>query len=149
MKIKSTLSHELANLALILMEILKQECKSASGTTAPTLTQFKMLYIIKGGVRHVGKLAEALNISQPAASKMVEIMVLDGLLKRIPHPHDRRQIELHLTAKASANINAIYQRAFKTIEDQLSSLSTAKKKHLAARIQEISCLLRHTQRNYR
>src|SRR4051812_31150952 len=105
MRINPILPRELTDLAFVLMEILKQELKSAAKADTPTLTQFKILYMIKGGVLHVGKLAEALGITQPATSKMVDVMVKDGLLKRAPHPNDRRQIELHLTAKASASLD--------------------------------------------
>jgi DNA-binding MarR family transcriptional regulator len=139
-----SLSRELADMALILMGIIKQEFKSGAEANAPTLTQFKMLYMIKGGIRHVGKLCEAFGISQPATSKMVDVMVKEGLLKRVPHPGDRRQIELRLTAKASASIDAIYKRAFAKIDRRLERLPAKRKKMLAKQMREISNLLSFT-----
>jgi len=141
------LSHELADMALILMEIIKQEFKSSAGVNAPTLTQFKMLYTIKDGIRHVGKLAEVFGISQPATSKMVNVMVKDGLLKRIPHPNDRRQIELHLTPKAQTSIQSLYKRAFEKIDERLEDLSSTKKKSLAKQVHEITKLLTQASDN--
>ena len=135
------LSRELADMSLILMEIIKQEFKVGAGKNAPTMTQFKMLYVIRDGVGHVGKLAEAFGISQPAASKMVDIMVKDGLLKRFPHPHDRRQIELRLTPKASASIETMYKRAYAKIDERLEDLPDAKKKNLVKHLQEVKALL--------
>jgi DNA-binding MarR family transcriptional regulator len=136
-----SLSHELADLTLVLMEIIKQEFKAPAGPCAPTLTQFKTLMVIRDGVCHVGKLSEAFGISQPAASIMVEAMVKDGLLKRVPLPRDRRQISLRLTAQATASIDAIYKRAFKKIDGRLAGLSSARKKALAKEIREIACLV--------
>jgi DNA-binding MarR family transcriptional regulator len=135
-----SLSHELADLALILMEIIKQEFGAAAGENAPTLTQVKMLHVIKGGVCHVGKLSEAFGISQPAASLMVDTMVKDGLLKRAPLPEDRRHIALRLTAQATVTIDAAYKRAYAKIDGRLAGLSVARKKALAKEVREIAGL---------
>ena len=96
MRSKLNLGRELADIAFILMEIIKHEAKTVAGVCAPTLTQFKMLYAIKDGVGKVGALSDAFGISQPAASKMVDGMVKEGLLKRFPDPKDRRQIQLRV-----------------------------------------------------
>ena len=136
-----TLSRELVDLSFALMEIIKQEAKVAPGDDAPTLTQCKMLMVIKGGVCHVGKLSEAFGISQPAASLMVDAMVKDGLIKKVPLPEDRRQIRLRLTRRATSSIEAIHKRAFKRIDRRFAGLSAAKKKALARQVHEISRLV--------
>jgi DNA-binding MarR family transcriptional regulator len=141
MSTKLQLSRELADLTLVLTEIIRHEAKSGVGASGPTFAQFKMLRAIGRGVHRVGKLAEAFGISQPATSIMVDTMVNDGLVKRVPHAGDRRQIELHLTARASASIDAIFQRAFVTIDERLSALSATKQKQLAAQIREVTQLL--------
>ena len=138
MKMKATLSRDLVDLAMALTRIVKQEFKTEAGTNAPTLTQFRILHKIKSGVCHVGKLSEAFGISQPATSIMVNTMVKEGLLKRVPHPKDRRQIELHLTARATTSLETIYKRAFAKVDERLSALSVTKKKVIAMQIREIS-----------
>lgn len=139
-----SLSGELADMALILLEIIKQEFKSGVGPSTLTLTQFKMLYVIKDGVRHVGQLAEMFGISQPATSKMVDSLVGEGLLRRVPHPTDRRQIELHLTAKAKTRLQTMHTGALKKIDLRLEGLSTVKKQTLARQVHELTLLLSHT-----
>jgi DNA-binding MarR family transcriptional regulator len=141
MKTKVSLSRELADLSLVLMEIIKQEFKAKAGAGCPTITQFKMLHVIKGGVSQVGKLSEAFGISQPATSIMVDTMVKDGLLKKSVHRRDKRQIELHLTAKARSRFNSIYKGAFVKIDHRLSDLADEKKISLARQLHEISTLL--------
>ncbi len=141
MELKATLSRDLVDLATVLTRIVKQEFKAEAGANAPTLTQFRMLHKIKSGVCHVGKLSEAFGISQPATSIMVNTMVKEGLLKRVPHPKDRRQIELHLTSKATTYLETIYKRAFAKVDERLSALSVTKKKAIAKQICEVSRLL--------
>jgi DNA-binding MarR family transcriptional regulator len=136
-----SLSRELVDLSFALMDIIKQEFKVAPGDGAPTLTQCKMLMVIRGGVCHVGKLSEAFGISQPAASIMVDAMVKDGLISKVPLRQDRRQIRLRLTPRATSSIDAIHKRAFKRIDRRLSVLSVARKKALAKQVHEISRLV--------
>ncbi|MGH7656442.1 MAG: MarR family winged helix-turn-helix transcriptional regulator [Gemmatimonadaceae bacterium] len=136
-----SLSRELVDLSFALMDIIKQEFKLAPGDAAPTFTQCKMLAVIKGGVCHVGKLSEVFGISQPAASLMVDAMVKDGLISKVPLPEDRRQIRLRLTRRATASINAVHKRAFKQIDARLAGLSAARKKALARQVREIARLV--------
>jgi DNA-binding MarR family transcriptional regulator len=141
MKMEATLSQELVDLALAVMRIVKQEFKAQAGLSSLTLTQFKILHKIKNGVRHVGKLSEVFEISQPATSIMVNTMVQQGLLKRVPHPTDRRQIELHLTTKGSAKLETSYKQAFAKIDGKLMGLSKAKKDAGLKQVRELSRLL--------
>jgi DNA-binding MarR family transcriptional regulator len=136
-----TLSRELVDLSFALMDLIKQEFKPAPGDDAPTFTQCKMLMVIRGGVCHVGKLSEVFGISQPAASLMVDAMVKDGLIKKVPLPEDRRQIRLRLTRRATAGIDAVHRRALKRIDARLGGLSAARKKTLAKQVSEIARLV--------
>ena len=144
-KPERTLSRDLVDLALVLTKIVKHEFKAEAGANAPTLTQFRMLHAVKRGVCHVGKLSEAFGISQPATSIMVNTMVRTGLLKRIPHPKDRRQIGLRLTAKAAVSLETVYKRAFATVDGKLSALSVTERKAIAKHIREISRLLSQSE----
>jgi DNA-binding MarR family transcriptional regulator len=141
METEITFSRDLVDLALVLTRILKYEFKNEADEHSPTHTQFMVLHKIRRGIRHVGKLAEEFGISQPATSLMVNSMVKTGLLKRVPHPTDRRQIELHLTAKANHSLETVYKRAFAKVDERLSSLSASQKKLIAKHIKEISRLL--------
>ncbi len=142
MKKTPSLARELVDLAFLLTKTIKAEFRADAGPGVPTLTQFRMLHFVRGGGGRVGRLAAEFGISQPAASLMVEAMAREGLLKRVPHPADRRQIELRLTAKAAARIDAIRARAFAKIDARLGRLSAADRRALAGRIQEVSRLLR-------
>ena len=141
MKKEAILSHELVDLATAISRIVKREFKGQAGTSLPSLTLFRMLHKIRGGVRHVGQLAEAFDISQPATSIMVDTMVTEGYLKRLPHATDRRLIELHLTAKATKALEVGYERAYKKIDRKISSLTAGKKKLLIKLARELTKLV--------
>ena len=146
MTTQTTLSRELVDLAMAVIRIIKQEIRAEAGANGPTLAQFRMLHKVKKGVCHVGKLAEAFGISQPATSIMVNTMVKEGLLKRGPRSKDRRQIELRLTAKATANLETMYQRAFAKVDHRLLGLSVARKNAFAQQLREVSRLLSGAER---
>jgi DNA-binding MarR family transcriptional regulator len=145
MEQESTLSHDLMDLVSAIKRIVRQEFSNEAGSNGPTLTQYRMLHRIRGGVKHVGALAEAFGISQPATSVMVNKMVKDGFLKRIPHPTDRRQIELHLTAKADSQLQSGQRRAFLKLDEKLSVLSKTRRNEIAKQIRELSRLLSQSQ----
>ncbi len=138
MENEDTLSRDLVDLAMVLNRIVKYAFKLEAKSSSPTLTQFRMLHKIRTGVCHVGKLSEEFGISQPATSIMVNAMVEGGLLKRVPHPTDRRRIELHLTAKASKSLDTVYKRAFAKVDERLAGLSEMQKKAVAKQIREVS-----------
>jgi DNA-binding MarR family transcriptional regulator len=146
MSTEATLSRELVDLATAVLRIIKREIKAEAGANTPTLAQFRILHKVKKGVCHVGKLSEAFGISQPATSIMVSTMVKEGLLKRSFHPKDRRQIELHLTAKATAHLETMYKRAFARVDERLSALSVARKNSISRDIRELSRLLSQPER---
>ncbi len=135
------LARELVDLALVVSDVLRQEFRSSSAAGTPTFAQFKMLHAIRRGVRGVGQLSERFGTSQPATSMMVDAMVKDGLLKRVPHETDRRRIELHLTARASARIDAIYARVFANIDRRVASIPAADRRDLAKRLRHAALLL--------
>jgi DNA-binding MarR family transcriptional regulator len=142
MELEAILSRDLLDLVSVLKTIVRREfVKGEAGAKTPTLTQLRMLHKIKKGVCHVGKLSETFGISQPATSIMVNTMVKNGLLKRVAHPTDRRQIELRLTPKALASLETGYKRIFSKIDEKLSPLSAAKKTALSKQIRELSRLL--------
>jgi DNA-binding MarR family transcriptional regulator len=145
MEYEAPLTRELLDLVSAVKRMVRQEFNAQSDPGAPSLTQYRMLRRIQDGVRHVGKLAEASGISQPATSIMVNTLVEEGYLRRVPHASDRRQVELHLTAQATTSLETGYQRAFAKIEERLSVLSKSKKKEIAKQIRELSQLLSRTE----
>jgi DNA-binding MarR family transcriptional regulator len=141
MEINVSLSRKLLDLVSIVKKITRQEFNADGSAKGPTLTQYRMLFEIEKGVCHVGKLSEVFGISQPATSIMVNTLVKEGFVRRVPHPTDRRQIKLHLTAKAIAKMETGYQRAFSKIDEKLAGLSVTRKRAMVKELGELSQLL--------
>jgi DNA-binding MarR family transcriptional regulator len=128
MRTSATLARELVDLTALVKHIVRQVFTATDGRASPTLTQYRILFKIRDGICHVGTLSDAFGISQPATSIMVATMVRQGLLTRIPHATDRRRIDLHLTARARADLETNYNRALANVETTLASLPTVGQK---------------------
>ena len=73
-----------------------------------TVEQFHILRHIRRGLDSVSALAEAKNISRPAISQSVDLLVTRGLIVRSIDPQDRRHVKLDLTAEGNALMDAIF-----------------------------------------
>jgi DNA-binding MarR family transcriptional regulator len=116
---------------------LKEEVNPASGRAHShpavkelTFTQLRILLAIEYGKNQVGKLARSAHVAQPAMSKIVDHLIRLGLVRRDPHPTDRRKIELSLTAKGSAMTGRVRRRAAEKYVDAIKSLSAGDRKKL-------------------
>jgi DNA-binding MarR family transcriptional regulator len=87
-----------------------------------TVEQFHILRRIHKGSDSVSKLAEAKQISRPAVSRVVDVMVNKGLVSRTQDPSDRRYVRLSLTTEGSALLEAIFGRNRDWMAEKLASL---------------------------
>jgi DNA-binding MarR family transcriptional regulator len=72
-----------------------------------TVEQFHILRHIRRGHDSVSALAETRDISRPATSQAVDLLVTRGLIARTIEPQDRRHINLALTAEGNALLEAV------------------------------------------
>ena len=71
----------------------------------------------------VGEVAQALGVSMPTASELIDKLVEDGLAERGANPNDRRQVLVWLTPKArdlSAQLHAIRRAQLRKALDLLA-----------------------------
>jgi DNA-binding MarR family transcriptional regulator len=73
-----------------------------------TVEQFHILRYIRRGRDSVSALAEAKDISRPAISQSVDLLVTRGLIVRTIDLQDRRHVKLDLTADGNALMDAIF-----------------------------------------
>jgi DNA-binding MarR family transcriptional regulator len=88
-----------------------------------TVEQFHILRHIRRGQGSVSELAEAKNISRPAISQAVDVLVQKGLITRTPDARDRRHVQLALTASGNALLDAIFDNTRQWMMQTLSPLS--------------------------
>jgi DNA-binding MarR family transcriptional regulator len=74
-----------------------------------SVEQFHILRYIRRGNWSVSELAEAKNISRPAISQGVDLLVNKGLITRTTNPQDRRYIQLELTPAGNELLDTVFQ----------------------------------------
>src|SRR3984885_5006999 len=109
---------------------LKEEVNPAGGKARShpevkelTFTQLRILLAIEYGKDQVGKLARSAQVAQPAMSKIVDRLIRLEFVRRDPHPTDRRQIKLSLTAKGAAMTRRVRLKAAEKYVDAIKHIS--------------------------
>ena len=88
-----------------------------------TVEQFHVLRYVRRGTDSVSELATAKNISRPAISQAVEVLVKKGLLRRVPSKEDRRCVELVLTEAGNDLLDTVFKETRGWMKDRMRELS--------------------------
>jgi DNA-binding MarR family transcriptional regulator len=110
-----------------------------------TFTQLRILLAIEYGKDQVGKLAKSAKVAQPAMSKIVDHLIRLGFARRDPHPTDRRQIKLSLTAKGAAMTQRVRLKAARKYVGAIKNLSASDRKKLLDGIAVIFDVIEQTR----
>ncbi len=88
-----------------------------------SVEQFHVLRYVRRGTDTVSELATAKNISRPAISQAVEVLVKKGLLTRVPSKEDRRCIELVLTKAGNDLLDTVFKETRGWMKEQMHELN--------------------------
>jgi DNA-binding MarR family transcriptional regulator len=88
-----------------------------------TVEQFHVLRYVRRGTDSVSELATAKNISRPAISQAVEVLVKKGLLTRVPSKEDRRCVELVLTDSGNNLLDTVFKETRGWMKERMQKLS--------------------------
>jgi DNA-binding MarR family transcriptional regulator len=88
-----------------------------------SVDQFHILRLIRRGRNSVSELAEVRDISRPAISQSVDLLVTRGLIFRTTDIQDRRHIKLDLTADGNALMDAIFGNTRQWMVEKFALLS--------------------------
>jgi DNA-binding MarR family transcriptional regulator len=88
-----------------------------------TVEQFHVLRHVRRGIGSVSELATVKNISRPAISQAVDILVKKGLLTRIQSTQDRRYVELALTESGDHLLDAVFKDTREWMKGRMQSLT--------------------------
>ncbi|MGV8025521.1 MAG: MarR family winged helix-turn-helix transcriptional regulator [Anaerolineaceae bacterium] len=97
-----------------------------------TLIQFHILRHIRHGFHSVGELADKQQISRPAVSQAVEILVEKELVARQQDTRDRRYVQLALTENGNSLLNAVFSKNRHWMAKKMSSLEQDELKTIMA-----------------
>jgi len=101
-----------------------------------TVEQFHVLRHVRRGIGSVSELATAKNISRPAISQAVDILVNKGLLTRVQSTQDRRYVELALTDDGNHLLDTVFKETRKWMKERMHAL-TAQELETVAEAMEI------------
>jgi DNA-binding MarR family transcriptional regulator len=102
-----------------------------------TFEQFQILRHVRKGRGSVSELAVAKNISRPAISQAVDLLVHKGLIVRSPDAQDRRHVQLDLTAKGDTLLDAIFEDTRHWMMGILSALDEHELKSLIGSMESL------------
>jgi len=88
-----------------------------------TVEQFHVLRHVRRGIASMSDLADAKNISRPAISQAVDVLVNKGLLTRAQSTQDRRYVELALTDAGNHLLDTVFQETREWMKDRMRALS--------------------------
>ena len=96
---------------------------SATANFDITVEQFHVLRYVRRGPGSMSELATAKNISRPAISQAVDVLVKKGLLTRVQNVQDRRYVELALTEAGNNLLETLFKETRKWMKTRMSDLS--------------------------
>jgi DNA-binding MarR family transcriptional regulator len=88
-----------------------------------SVEQFHVLRYVRRGTDSVSELATAKNISRPAISQAVEVLVKKGLLTRVQSKEDRRCVDLVLTEAGDNLLDTVFMETRGWMKEQMHDLS--------------------------
>lgn len=88
-----------------------------------TAEQFHVLRHVRRGRCSISELAAAKNISRPAISQAVEVLVKKGFLTRVQSAQDRRFVDLALTEAGNALLDAVFKETRAWMKTRMSALT--------------------------
>src|ERR1043165_4998852 len=88
-----------------------------------SVEQFHVLRYVRRGTDSMSELATAKNISRPAISQAVDVLVKKGLLTRVHSTEDRRYVELALTESGNNLLDTVFQQTRKWMKERMCDLT--------------------------
>lgn len=90
-----------------------------------TMQQMKVIMMLEyRGELPVSALADSLNVSLPNMTGIIDRLVQNELVERVPSPHDRRVILLRSTPKSKEIFDSLFNSAYQRFQYVMSKLST-------------------------
>jgi DNA-binding MarR family transcriptional regulator len=104
-----------------------------------TLTQYRSLVVLASrGPQGVASLAEAVAVTPPTASRLVDRLLRKGLVHRRTDRHDRRQVRIGLTEAGRRLIDVVTEHRRQEIASLLKSLPVGEQRSMARGLQKLA-----------
>jgi len=140
MNASTSLAAEILETIPALMGVIRNEVRRHR-TTSLSVADFRvLLYVNVNGGTGLSPIADHVGFSVPSASRVVERLLQDGLLRRETFPEDRRRVVLTLTEAGSREIARARDAAGRYLGQRLDTLDAEAQEEMTRSLQ----LLRKT-----
>ena len=116
------------DLIFALRRMSYQQITTKHGTIS--YLQFITLRFIDEKKPLMKEVADFLAITPPSATVMVETLVSNGLVKRIPNSIDRRQVRVEVTLKGKNDLQNVTESMVQNMQQNLNCLTEKEKEDL-------------------
>jgi DNA-binding MarR family transcriptional regulator len=104
-----------------------------------TLTQYRSLVVLASrGPQGVASLAEAVAVTPPTASRLVDRLIRKGLVRRRADRHDRRQVRIGLTEAGRDLVDLVTERRRDEIAELLTSIPPKVQRSMATGLHQLA-----------
>ena len=114
---------------------------TATGKFDITVEQFHVLRYVRRGKESMSELATAKNISRPAISQAVDVLVNKGLLSRVQSTKDRRYVDLALTDAGNNLLDTVFKETRGWMKERMQALTANELETIARGMEALKKML--------
>jgi DNA-binding MarR family transcriptional regulator len=114
---------------------------TATGNFDITVEQFHVLRYVRRGPGSMAELATAKNISRPAISQAVDVLVKKGLIARVQSTTDRRYVELTLTEAGNSLLDSVFKETRGWMKERMNRLTAGELETIAKAMEAMKKML--------
>ena len=124
-KLEAIVQNFISIIPLFKKKLLHDNCKFDKGNL--NHSHFQILAVLKKeGQQLISEVAKKLFISTPNMTKLLNKLIDEGMIERIPGEKDRRIININLTEKGSTYLKSSFLEIQSSLKDKISSLPDEK-----------------------
>ena len=114
--------------------------RSVAAAPVPlTVPQHRVLLLVAtDGPRRVGGLAADLGVNQSSASRLVDRLLAQGLVRRLPDPADGRASLVALSALGEKVLGAVHERRLAAVLDVVAAMPAGARPEVLALLAEVA-----------
>ncbi len=114
-------ARELLDVVPVIMRDIRSEMRSRRSSDL-TVPQFRTLAFVKRNKESsLSDVANHMGLTLPSTSRLVDGLIMHGLMTREDHPSDRRRIRLALTRRGLAVLDVSMQGTLEHLANKLSA----------------------------
>lgn len=106
---------------LFFRKLAKEEARPSARRFDPS--RFVLMTVMKNGPTPMSEIGNRMDISRPYMTALVDKLIIEGLVERIPDKDDRRIVNVAITKAGRESIRAFKDEAREAVKKNLFALS--------------------------